>query len=118
MENASETSSVGNLIGENIRELENYIEHAFVLCGEGPIDMKHLPVEFTGRETPYRHKYIQSAHNILDTQAILTALEECGFNRLAAAKKLGIHKTTLFRKMKKLDIPLPNRDGRSHRRRS
>jgi PAS domain S-box-containing protein len=99
----------------NIRELENYIERAFVLCGEGQIDLKHLPEELTGSETSGKDINMQSAHNILDTQAIRAALEECGFNRLAAAKKLGIHKTTLFRKMKKLGIPLPDRDGRSHR---
>ncbi|MBN2318161.1 MAG: sigma 54-interacting transcriptional regulator [Acidobacteria bacterium] len=100
----------------NIRELENAIERAFVLCGEGDIDLKHLPEELTGRELSARDLNMQSAHNILDTQAILTALEESGYNRLAAAKKLGIHKTTLFRRIKKLGISLPDRDGRSHRK--
>jgi transcriptional regulator with PAS, ATPase and Fis domain len=67
-------------------------------------------------ETPGQDLNIHSVHNILDTQAILAALEGCGFNRLAAAKKLGIHKTTLFPKIKKLGIPLPELDGRSHRK--
>jgi PAS domain S-box-containing protein len=100
----------------NIRELENIIERAFVLCSEGFIGLQHLPEELTGGETPVRDLNIHSVHNILDTQTILAALEGCGFNRLAAAKKLGIHKTTLFRKIKKLGIPLPDLDGRSHRR--
>ena len=100
----------------NIRELENIIERAFVLCSEGFIGLQHLPEELTGGETPVRDLNIHSVHNILDTQTILAALEGCGFNRLAAAKKLGIHKTTLFRKIKKLGIPLPDLDGRSLRR--
>jgi transcriptional regulator of acetoin/glycerol metabolism len=36
-----------------------------------------------------------------------------GYNRLAAAKELGMHKTTLFRKMKKLGISLQERDDRT-----
>jgi len=100
----------------NIRELENIVERAFVLCSDGVIGLQHLPEELTGGETPGRDLNIHSVHNILDTQAILAALEGCGFNRLAAAKKLGIHKTTLFRKIKKLGIPLPDLDGRSYRK--
>jgi transcriptional regulator with PAS, ATPase and Fis domain len=56
---------------------------------------------------------MQSAHDILDAQSIRAALERNSYNRLAAARDLGIHKTTLFRKMKKLQIPLPEPDGRT-----
>jgi len=48
----------------------------------------------------------------LDAKAIQSALERNGFNRLAAAKELGIHKTTLFRRIKKLGIKPPKIDGR------
>jgi transcriptional regulator with PAS, ATPase and Fis domain len=50
---------------------------------------------------------------MIDAHAIRSALERNGNNRLAAARELGIHKTTLFRKMKKLGIPLPEEDGRT-----
>ena len=53
---------------------------------------------------------------MLDAQAIRAALERNGDNRTAAARELGIHKTTLFRRMKKLRLPRPTRDGRSARR--
>ncbi len=102
----------------NIRELENTIERAFVLCGEGDINLKQLPDELTGRGLSAHDLSMHSAHNIFDAQAILAALEESGYNRLAAAQKLGIHKTTLFRRIKKLGISLPDRDGRSRRKRS
>jgi transcriptional regulator with GAF, ATPase, and Fis domain len=56
---------------------------------------------------------VRSAHDILDAQAIRAALDRNAFNRLMAARELGIHKTTLFRRMKKLGIALPEQDGRS-----
>jgi len=100
----------------NIRELENVIERAFVLCNRGRIGIPHLPEELTARATPHRtDTSARFAHDLLDQQVIQNALERNGFNRLAAARELGIHKTTLFRKMKKLGLALPDRDGRSRK---
>ncbi|MBN1443035.1 MAG: sigma 54-interacting transcriptional regulator [Planctomycetes bacterium] len=100
----------------NIRELENAVERAFILCGEGPIEVEHLSEELTARALA-AGRGSRSAHDILDAEAIRAALERHGFNRLAAAKELGIHKTTLFRRLKKLGIALPGKDGRSRRER-
>jgi len=50
-----------------------------------------------------------------ESQDIRFALERHGFNRLAAARELGLHKSTLFRKLKALGIELPDQDGRSRR---
>lgn len=97
----------------NIRELENAIERAFILCDEGQIGIPHLPEELRSHPTSDTASDVRSAHDILDARAIQTSLERNGFNRLAAARDLGIHKTTLFRKMKRLGIPLPKADGRS-----
>lgn len=105
----------------NIRELENAIERAFILCNEGHIGIGHLPEELTARvgfgSVMGVDPNVRSAHNILDSQAIRAALERNAFNRLAAAKELGIHKTTLFRRIKKLGISLPEPDGRSRHER-
>jgi PAS domain S-box-containing protein len=101
----------------NIRELENVIERAFILCREGTIGIKHLPEELIGHNSA-KDLERRSAHDVLDVQAICTALERAGFNRLAAAKELGIHKTTLFRRMKRLGIQLPERDGRTRQKQS
>ncbi len=99
----------------NIRELENVIERSFILCSEGQIGIKHLPDELTAHSVSMASTTdIQTAHNLLEIQSINAALKRNGFNRLAAAKELGMHKTTLFRKMKKLQIALPERDGRSN----
>jgi transcriptional regulator with PAS, ATPase and Fis domain len=102
----------------NIRELENVIERAFILCHKGYIGIGHLPEELTAHSAAGGlDSDARSVHDILDAQAIRAALERNAFNRLAAAKELGIHKTTLFRRMKKLGVSLPEQDGRSQHRR-
>ena len=101
----------------NIRELQNTIERAFILCGSGHIGIPHLQRELITHGTVADTTgEVRSAHDVLDAQAIHTALERNAYNRLAAAHELGIHKTTLFRKMKRLGIALPVQDGRSSRK--
>lgn len=102
----------------NVRELENVVERAFVLCDADILGIEQLPEELTARGVPRAGFYkMQAAHDAIDAQAIRSALEHCGNNRLAAAKELGIHKSTLFRKMKKLGIVPPVSDGRSTKKR-
>ena len=100
----------------NVRELENVVERAFILCPKGQIGIEHLPEELTAHAAPaIPSGGSRSAHELLDIQSIRAALSRNDGNRLAAAKELGVHKTTLFRKMKKLGIPLPEMDGRRRR---
>jgi transcriptional regulator with PAS, ATPase and Fis domain len=99
----------------NIRELENAIERAFILRSEGRIGIGDLPEELTARGAAGAVSDGRSAHDLLDAAAIRAALERHAFNRLRAARELGIHKTTLFRRVKRLGIQLPDRDGRSRR---
>ncbi|MFO7496985.1 MAG: sigma 54-interacting transcriptional regulator [Desulfobacterales bacterium] len=100
----------------NVRELENVIERSFILCSAGVIDIAHLPEELTARgASSPASTSIQSAHDLLDARCLQLALERNGFNRSAAARDLGIHKTTFFRKIKKLGITLPACNGRSQR---
>jgi PAS domain S-box-containing protein len=94
----------------NIRELENTVERSFVLCEQGTIGISHLPDELRTRgESPASGTGIRSARNLLEAQAIQKALERTGFNRLAAARELGIHKSTFFRKIKRLEIVVPDK---------
>jgi PAS domain S-box-containing protein len=103
----------------NIRELANAIERAFILCGDGAINLGHLPAELTARGAPGgAQTCIRSAHDILDAQVIRAALARHDGNRLAAARDLGMHKTTLYRRMRRLGIVAPGRDGRSRRERT
>ena len=89
----------------NIRELENIIEHAFVLCSEGYIKPAHLPRSLSLPSNLNDEKTndpVKSAQ----IQLITDALARNNFNRSAAAKDLGIHKSTLFRRIKTLGITL------------
>jgi PAS domain S-box-containing protein len=98
----------------NIRELENIIEHAFVLCPDQTIEIEHLPDRF--QELPSQQK-LGPVHSLseLEGQFILAVLERNQWNRQLAAKELGVHKTTLLRKIRRLGISLPKTDGRTTR---
>jgi len=100
----------------NVRELENIIERAFVVCPDGTIDIAHLSEEITAHGGHHAAGVSGSLHAVrsqLEAQLIAATLEKNAFNRLAAAQELGMHKTTLFRKIKQLGIELPAKDGRS-----
>ena len=102
----------------NVRELENIIEHAFVLCSSGLISAEHLPdsITVTVAVVKNRKDDFNGTFKELERTAIVHALKKNAWNRLATAEQLGIHKTTLFRKLKALDIQLPEKDGRSAKR--
>ncbi len=100
----------------NIRELENVVERAFILCSKGSIGIAHLPEELTVRYIQHiTQPGLKSAGEVMEAQAIRKALERNANNRLAAARELGIHKSTLFRKMKRLGITSTGKDGRARR---
>ena len=100
----------------NVRELENIIEHAFVLCSGGLIEIQHLPPELrSGREVPAVETRAGMTLRSVEAMHISLALQRHGGNRKAAAEELGIHPSTLFRKIKDLGIEPPRKDGRSCR---
>jgi transcriptional regulator with PAS, ATPase and Fis domain len=101
----------------NARELENIIEHAFVLCNSGLIETHHLPLELRqGREVPAVETRAGMTLRSVEAMHVSLALQRNGGNRKAAAEELGIHPSTLFRKIKDLGIEPPQRDGRSRPR--
>ena len=101
----------------NIRELENIIEHAFVLCSEGNIKVQHLPSNFSLQsvqpEIKGSAKGFDDSIMMAEVGIIREALKKNNYNRKATAEYLGMHKSTLFRKINKFDIKLPKHDGRS-----
>jgi two-component system response regulator AtoC len=96
----------------NIRELKNVIERTMILAPEGDIDAVYLPEEIREREEPP-----QPPNSALETNGTtgrklvtLRALEDdyiqevlasTGNNKTQAAKILGIHPTSLLRRLKK-----------------
>jgi len=89
----------------NVRELENIIEHCFVLCEAEIIEGKHLPNSVRPNSKLETIKGNEPA-TIKQMEIILVtqALRRNKGNKTAAAKELGIDKSTLFRKMKAYDI--------------
>ncbi|MEW6757483.1 MAG: sigma 54-interacting transcriptional regulator [Acidobacteriota bacterium] len=87
----------------NIRELENIIERAFILCREKEVGIEHLPFReaFAGASSASPPASGGSL-GILEAEAIRSALARSKGNRTRAARELGIHRTTLIRKLKAL----------------
>jgi len=93
----------------NVRELENVLERAIILEAGPVIERSSLPDEITRSiAEPKRIGNIDEAEgeNLRDKekQAILKVLAECHNNKSLAAKKLGIHYATLYRKLKSYKI--------------
>jgi len=89
----------------NVRELENIIEHCFVLCRSEVIERKHLPTSIC--PGPCMDNVTTSGIKTIKQMEILLiseALRQSKGNREAAARSLGINKSTLFRKLKAYDI--------------
>ena len=97
----------------NIRELENALEHAMV-CSRGPvIEPDALPRALSGARAGAAKPSLQPgpparAHPAASPQAergaIVRALEAAEWNRGRAAAELGMDRTTLWRKMRRLGI--------------
>lgn len=90
----------------SIRELENAIEHAFVLCRQGWIEQRHLP-SWADRGAPGLPAIASAPGDPRQAaqEAIIRAVvDKHGGNRLAAAKELGMHRTTLWRWLRKLGL--------------
>ena len=89
----------------NVRELENAIERAVAL-GSGPIlhagDLPSNLQYSTSEPVPDRNEILPLEE--LERRAILKTLRETSGDKLAAARMLGIGKTTLYRKLKQYNM--------------
>jgi PAS domain S-box-containing protein len=101
------------LLGEhdypgNVRELENAIEHAFVICGGNIIRAADLPPNLRGQDlTGMNGKSTGPSPKPLEeaeAAAIRAELDRWQGNRTKAAAELGIARNTLWRKMKRYGI--------------
>ncbi len=89
----------------NVRQLENIIEHAFVMCNEEKIKTSCLPPEFSHFKKLFQLPIQgQSPLREAEYETIIKVLEKHNWNKVASAKELGLHRTTLWRKIKKYGI--------------
>ncbi|HOG40434.1 MAG TPA: sigma 54-interacting transcriptional regulator [Syntrophorhabdaceae bacterium] len=100
----------------NVRELENIIEQAFVLCRGDIIELHHLPAEL--RSDMLSSEDRSSSMSLLEMEKNLIAgkLRLYGGNRKLTARELGIDVSTLYRKILKMNIDVPDVDGRGNRK--
>jgi transcriptional regulator with PAS, ATPase and Fis domain len=94
----------------NIRELENIIEHGFVLCRGSIIKREHLSPELLQTEhdslIDAKPESTPVTESIDEQERIINALRNCGGVIIKAADELKIHRTTLWRKIKRYNIDI------------
>lgn len=89
----------------NIRQLENIIEHAVVMCKDEKIELENLPPEII--ETKSKSNKIINSNIPLEEseyRTIISILDKHHWNTLKTAEELQIHRSTLWRKMKKYGL--------------
>ncbi|RJP14033.1 MAG: PAS domain-containing protein [Candidatus Abyssobacteria bacterium SURF_5] len=89
----------------NVRELENAIEHAFVICEGNVIEAEHLPQRILEAVQNVENGHNGSFNGNSSEEAIIReALIRNGGNCSRSARELGMHRVTLWRKMSKYGI--------------
>ncbi|PSH04162.1 MAG: Fis family transcriptional regulator [Acidobacteria bacterium] len=100
----------------NVRELENIIEQAFVLCRGGLIEPQHLPIELRPTDKTGVTSGAAMSMRSAEVHMIEQALKRNLGNRQRTAHELGINPSTLYRRLKSLGLTTPAQDGRSKKR--
>lgn len=92
----------------NIRELENTIERATILCLGEQITPKELPPQFFPEGVNAQTAKIQAKEDFtlrdIEREVIKSALEKTEYNKSATARKLGIARQTLLNKIKEYGL--------------
>jgi DNA-binding NtrC family response regulator len=101
----------------NVRELQNIVERAAVLCRRPTIAVEDLPSSLTAEpgqapavaarltdDQPWTPMHLEEALRDPERRIILRALKANGWNRQKTAEQLGINRTTLYKKMRALGI--------------
>ncbi len=102
----------------NVREVDNIIQHAFIMTESDIIRFEDLPVYLQNITPFYRlTQHSQQPHDNtsedkeflladLEKQTIIKAFSKFGSNHTKVAKALGISRSTLWRKMKEYKIEI------------
>ncbi len=97
----------------NVRELKSALEYAFIIADEGLIESRHLPANLALGEAEADKEELRviaaSGTGALNEKAALVeALRLAGGRKTEAAKILGVHRMTVWNRMKKYGIELEN----------
>jgi PAS domain S-box-containing protein len=85
----------------NVRELENAVEHAFVSARGSVLTPDDLPAHLSGAASP------QPRPRVPSRETLLGALRSAGWNTAEAGRAFAVHRTTVWRWMKRFKISSP-----------
>ena len=88
----------------NVRELRNAIEYAFVLCAGGWIEAGHMPPRLAMGHTVGA---VACPDVTSGRELLIALLRKHGGNRSAVARSLGVSRVTVWKRIKKYGIQLP-----------
>lgn len=108
-EHRARTALLAHAWPGNVREMEHVVEYAVILCPGEAVGPEHLPDYLRGREPARDSAEAESAEGdrtlaARERDLILDALAEHDWSLGRTAEALGIHRTTLWRRMKKHGI--------------
>ena len=109
MDGATEQALKRHYWPGNVRELSNVLERALSRLEGDKISPRDLPLYLSHRSQSSSQPHpptIKAVQSAAEREAIQQALEQTGFNKARAADLLGIHRTLLYKKMKKHGIAL------------
>jgi len=89
----------------NIRELANAVEHAFVLCSDRLIELEDLPLEIREPTRPTPQISGQPSAT-LTKERLVELLLDSDWNKAEVARRTGLSRASIWKYMKKWDIPL------------
>ncbi len=91
----------------NVRELENTIERAMILCDGNTLTLEQFPhLDPKSKETSNLEKDLKSSVKKFEQDTILRALELANNDKSEAARSLGLSLSSLYRKISELGIEL------------
>ncbi|MBI4764054.1 MAG: sigma 54-interacting transcriptional regulator, partial [Deltaproteobacteria bacterium] len=93
----------------NIRELANILERILYSLDGDRIERHHLPIylqDVARGPSPSSPAPLKKIRDSLEKETLLQVLEHSKYNKNKASLVLGIHRTALYKKMKKHQIPL------------
>lgn len=85
----------------NVRELVHAIEHAFILCQGNTITLENLPADITEPMDTIPPKNAGRGESV---DRLMKVLEVCDWNKSKAARKLGISRPTLYRRIEEMNL--------------
>jgi len=93
----------------NVRELENILEHALIICQGDTIQLRHLPEYLQSRPAAKMHvapaeARLPDGSTNREREKVIAMLQQHNWHRSKTARALGMDRTTLWRKIKKYGL--------------